>query len=331
MIYISKLKFFFIIFIITFIFLEIFIRIIDRNCYSILPLYFKNNYFSLIENSSFCVKFTGHPYSNYKTNNFGIRINNLQSEGEKYLLIGDSQAMGYGINFEDHFLFKYLNKKNNINLEILASPHNDINNITSFTNFYKFDYTKYNKVFVMINLGVDIDRFVFGWQKNWNKSNTSVDIFLSKYLKIYPYTKNIFKKNKISFRPAINPLINYLSIDESKLLIDQIINQYINFLENNNIKNYEFIIIPPAWYLDHEQIYKYKKYYNKLEFDNLIKNISYYDLFMEKIIDSFFLIFKSKKIKNKIIQEIHFKNEDLFQKNNYHLNIKGHDAISKIL
>ncbi|SVD14176.1 uncharacterized protein METZ01_LOCUS367030, partial [marine metagenome] len=103
-IFFYTIKFFFIITISIF-FLEILVRISDQNCYSILPIYFDNGHSTFIKNESFCVKYTGHPKTAYKTDKFGIRVNNKesQSDGFENLLIGDSQAMGYGINFEDHF------------------------------------------------------------------------------------------------------------------------------------------------------------------------------------------------------------------------------------
>ena len=62
-------------FIFSIAFLEIFIRVIDKNCYSILPFYFDENHSSMLKNEEYCVKYKGHPYAIYKTNKFGIRIN----------------------------------------------------------------------------------------------------------------------------------------------------------------------------------------------------------------------------------------------------------------
>ena len=123
-------------------FLEILLRISDQNCYSILPIYFDNGHSTLIKKESFCVKYTGHPKSIYKTDKFGIRVNNKESQnnGFENLLIGDSQAMGYGINFEDHFLHKYLRNNEYGNLEILAAPHNDLKSINSFVKINNFNF-----------------------------------------------------------------------------------------------------------------------------------------------------------------------------------------------
>ncbi len=317
-------------------FLEIFLRISDQNCYSILPFYFDNGHSTLIKNESFCVKYTGHPKSTYKTDKFGIRVNNQESQnnGIENLLIGDSQAMGYGINFEDHFLFKYLDNNNLGSLIILATPHNDIKSINSFVENNNFRFDKYKKIFIMFNLGIDLDRFVFGWQNNWNNSNSFIEIQFFKYFRLYPYLKNIYlklKKYHFTFRPSINPYFYYITKKEENYLIDEIINQYSIFLNNNKITNYEFIVIAPAWYIDNNQINKYKSYYTDYQFDNLNKNLPYYVEKMENNINYFKQVLDSKGFKNIIIDKIIFHDEDLFHENNYHLNLKGHEKISNIL
>ena len=322
------------IFIFSIAFLEIIIRVIDKNCYSILPFYFDENHSSMLKNEEYCVKYKGHPYAIYKTNKFGIRMNNRNKDFESYsLLIGDSQALGYGVNFEDHFLYKYLNYQFDEGLEILAAPHNDLKSIKSFTeqnNFYFFDYSK---VYFLINMGMDIDRYVFGWQKNWNNSNSVFELKLSKIFRIYPYIKNIYlkmKKYHFTFRPSINPYLDYLTDQESNYLIKSIIENYILFVKENSINNFEFIIIAPAWYIDKNQIHKYKNYYNEEEFADLENNYDYYFQSMKINIQEAKKIFKTNNINFKIIDNIK-SSKDLFLLNNYHLNLIGHDNISNIL
>ena len=269
-IFFYTIKFFFILTISIFL-LEILLRISDQNCYSILPIYFDNGHSTFIKNESFCVKYTGHPKSTYKTDEFGIRVNNKESQNNDFenLLIGDSQAMGYGINFEDHFLFKYLDNNNLGNLKILATPHNDIKSINSFVENNNFKFDKYKKIFIMFNLGIDLDRFVFGWQNNWNNSNNFIEIQFFKYFRLYPYLKNIYlklKKYHFTFRPSVNPYLDFITDQEANYLINEIIDQYLSFLNENKILNYEFIIIAPAWYIDKNQINKYQSYYSKDQF-----------------------------------------------------------------
>ena len=320
----------------TILLLEILLRVSDQNCYSILPIYFDNGHSSLIKNESFCVKYTGHPKSIYKTDKFGIRFNDKENHNNEYdnLLIGDSQAMGYGINFEDHFLYKYLDNNNSGSLQILAAPHNDIRSINLFAESNNFKFNQYKKIFIMFNLGVDLDRFVFGWKNNWNISNNYFEIKLSKFLRLYPYIKNIYLKSRryhFTFRPSINPYLDFIDNQEVDFLINLIIDQYLSFLNKNKILNYEFILIAPAWYIDKNQINKYQSYYSKDQFKDLKINYPYYEKSMKKHISYFRKIFKTKKIKNKIIEKIISNEKDLFHKNNYHLNINGHEKISNSL
>ena len=165
--------------------LELSIRLFDSNCYAILPIYFEKEHSTFLKNQNICVKYTGHPKSVYITNQFGFRVNTkTESNYKNFLLIGDSQALGYGINIEEHFLYKHLNKKNDNNLEIMAAPHNDLKSIQAFSKNNKINFNSYEKVYAMLNLGMDIDRYFFGWRKNWNISNTYNELQLSKYFRI---------------------------------------------------------------------------------------------------------------------------------------------------
>ena len=315
--------------------LEALLRVSDRNCYSILPIYFDNKHSTLIKDDSFCVKYTGHPKSTYKTNKYGIRINDNNNKiDDKNLLIGDSQAMGYGINFKDHFLYKYLKKNKYGNLEILAAPHNDLKSINSFVKTNNFNFIEYNKIFIMFNLGVDLDRFIFGWQNNWNISNNYIEIKLSKFLRIYPYVKNVylkFKKYHFTFRPSINPYFDYLTDQEIDYLINEIVKQYLLFVNKNRITNFEFIVIAPAWYIDRNQINKYESYYSKDQFKNLKINYTYFEKSLKRHLNYFEKAFKARNISYKIIDKNIYNENDLFQSNNYHLNISGHKQVSDAL
>ena len=186
----------------------------------------------------------------------------------------------------------------------------------------------------MFNLGIDLDRFVFGWHNNWNNSNDYIEIKLFKYFRLYPYLKNIYlklKKYHFTFRPSVNPYFNYINNQEANYLINEIINQYSIFINNYKITNYEFIVIAPAWYIDNNQINKYQSYYSKDQFKNLKKNLPHYIERMKNNINYFKQALKSKGFNNTIIDNIVFFDQDLFHENNYHLNIKGHEKISNIL
>ena len=312
--------------------LELSIRLFDSNCYAILPIYFEKQHSTFIKNQNICVKYTGHPKSTYIINESGFRINiKNESNNKNFLLIGDSQALGYGVNIEDHFLYKYLNKKNSNNLEIMAAPHNDLKSIQAFSKNNTLNYDNYEKVYVMFNLAMDIDRFFFGWRENWNISNTYNELQLSKYFRIYPYLKIIYlklKKYHFTIRPAINPYLDYASDDEVEVIFNQIINKYLNFFDVNKIKKYEFIIIAPAWYIDNNQISKFKNFYTEKEYTDLQKNISYYNRRMQNHIQFLENIFIAKNLNNNIIKNIKKDDEDLFQINNYHLSKYGHEQIA---
>ena len=136
----------------------------------------------------------------------------------------------------------------------------------------------------------------------------------------------------ISYKTNLNYTSYYfITNQEANYLIDEIINQYSIFFDKNKIINHEFIVIAPAWYIDNNQINKYKSYYSDYQFDNLKKNLPHYLEKMKNNINSFKEILDSKGFKNIIIDKIIFHDEDLFHENNYHLNLKGHEKISNIL
>ena len=324
---------FILLFFCSFIILEILIRVVDENCYSFFPVYIENKIEKLPKNKNFCAKYTGHPKAFYSTNNYGLRVknNNVKNDFKKYLLIGDSQAMGYGINFDDHFLNKYLNSKNDANLEILAAPTFRLESLNNFNKINDdFNFLKYEKIYFFLNLWVDIDRFVLSWDENWRIKNKKFDIEISKYLRSYEYIKKIINFSQKRKGQPYNLYFNFLTDDEIEYLIYAIIDQYKLFIDTNSIKQYQFIILPPAWYFDKNQLKKFNFGFENEEFLNLLNDYDYYYNLMKNNLDII-----SKKLKKDGIDYIlidQLENpESSFLKTDYHLNEIGHDKVSKKL
>ena len=324
---------FILLFFCSFIILEILIRVVDENCYSFFPVYMENEIEKLPKNKNFCAKYTGHPKAFYSTNNYGLRVknNNIKNDFKKYLLIGDSQAMGYGINFDDHFLNKYLNSKNDANLEILAAPTFRLESLNNFNKINDdFNFLKYEKIYFFLNLWVDIDRFVLSWDENWRIKNKKFDIEVSKYLRSYEYIKKIVNFSQKRKGQPYNLYFNFLTDDEIEYLIYAIIDQYKLFIDTNSIKQYQFIILPPAWYFDKNQLKKFNFGFENEEFLNLLNDYDYYYNLMKNNLDII-----SKKLKKDGIDYIlidQLENpESSFLKTDYHLNEIGHDEVSKKL
>ena len=324
---------FILLFFCSFIILEILIRVVDENCYSFFPVYIENKIEKLPKNKNFCAKYTGHPKAFYSTNNYGLRVknNNVKNDFKKYLLIGDSQAMWYGINFDDHFLNKYLNSKNDANLEILAAPTFRLESLNNFNKINDdFNFLKYEKIYFFLNLWVDIDRFVLSWDENWRIKNKKFDIEISKYLRSYEYIKKIINFSQKRKGQPYNLYFNFLTDDEIEYLIYAIIDQYKLFIDTNSIKQYQFIILPPAWYFDKNQLKKFNFGFENEEFLNLLNDYDYYYNLMKNNLDII-----SKKLKKDGIDYIlidQLENpESSFLKTDYHLNEIGHDKVSKKL
>ena len=324
---------FILLFFCSFIILEILIRVVDENCYSFFPVYIENKIEKLPKNKNFCAKYTGHPKAFYSTNNYGLRVknNNIKNDFKKFLLIGDSQAMGYGINFDDHFLNKYLNSKNDANLEILAAPTFRLKSLNNFTKVNDdFNFLKYEKIYFFLNLWVDIDRFVLSWDENWIIKNKKFDIEISKYFRSYEYIKKIVNFSQKRKGQPYNLYFNFLTDDEIEYLIYAIIDQYKLFIDTNSIKQYQFIILPPAWYFDKNQLKKFNFGFENEEFLNLLNDYDYYYNLMKNNLDII-----SKKLKKDGIDYIlidQLENpESSFLKTDYHLNEIGHDEVSKKL
>ena len=322
---------FILLFFCSFIILEILIRVVDENCYSFFPVYIENKIEKLPKNKNFCAKYTGHPKAFYSTNNYGLRVknNNVKNDFKKYLLIGDSQAMGYGINFDDHFLNKYLNSKNDANLEILAAPTFRLQSLNNFTKVNDdFNFLKYEKIYFFLNLWVDIDRFVLSWDENWRIKNKKFDIEVSKYLRSYEYIKKIVNFSQKRKGQPYNLYFNFLTDDEIEYLIYAIVDQYKLFIDTNSIKQYQFIILPPAWFFDKNQLKKFNYGFENEEFLNLFNDYNYYYNKMQNNLEII-----SKKLKKDGIDYFlidHFDNpERSFLKTDYHLNENGHDEVFK--
>ena len=322
---------FILLFFCSFIILEIFIRVVDENCYSFFPVYVENEIVTLPKNKNFCAKYTGHPKAFYSTDNYGLRVNNnkLENDYNKYLLIGDSQAMGYGINFNDHFLYKYLSINKDANLEILAALTFRLESLNNFTKINDdFNFLKYEKIYFFLNLWADIDRFILSWDENWRIKNKKFDIEVSKYLRSYEYIKKIVNFSKKRKGQPYNLYFNFLTDDEIEYLIYAIVDQYKLFIDTNSIKQYQFIILPPAWYFDKNQLKKFNYGFQDKEFLNLFND---YDYYYNKMKTNLEII--SKKLKKEGIDYIlidQLENpEKSFLKTGYHLNEVGHDEVFK--
>jgi len=322
---------FILLFFCSFIILEILIRVVDENCYSFFPVYLENEIEKLPKNKNFCAKYTGHPKAFYSTDDYGLRVKNnkIKNNQNVYLLIGDSQAMGYGINFDDHFLHKYLSSNKNAHLEILASPTFRLKSLNNFKKVNDdFNFQKYEKIFFFLNLWVDIDRFVLSWDENWIIKNKKFDIEISKYFRSYEYIKKIVNFSQKRKGQPYNLYFNFLTDDEIEYLIYAIVDQYKLFIDTNSIKQYQFIILPPAWYFDKNQLKKFNYGLENKEFLSLFND---YDYYYNKMQNNLEII--SKKLKEDGIDYFlidHFDNpERSFLKTDYHLNEIGHDEVFK--
>jgi len=239
--------------------------------------------------------------------------------------------MGYGINFDDHFLNKYLNSKKDANLEILAAPTFRLESLNNFNKINDdFNFLKYEKIYFFLNLWVDIDRFVLSWDENWRIKNKKFDIEVSKYLRSYEYIKKIVNFSQKRKGQPYNLYFNFLTDDEIEYLIYAIIDQYKLFIDTNSIKQYQFIILPPAWYFDKNQLKKFNFGFENEEFLNLLNDYDYYYQLMKNNLEII-----SKKLKKDGIDYIlidQLENpESSFLKTDYHLNEIGHDEVSKKL
>ena len=322
---------FIVLFFCSFIILEILIRVVDENCYSFFPVYMENEIEKLPKNKNFCAKYTGHPKAFYSTNNYGLRVknNNIKNDFKKYLLIGDSQAMGYGINFDDHFLNKYLNSKNDANLEILAAPTFRLQSLNNFNKINDdFNFLKYEKIYFFLNLWVDIDRFVLSWDENWRIKNKKFDIEVSKYFRSYEYIKKIVNFSQKRKGQPYNLYFNFLTDDEIEYLIYEIIDQYKLFIDTNSIKQYQFIILPPAWYFDKNQLKKFNFGFENEEFLNLFNDYEYYYNKMKNNLEILSKKFKKDGINYILIDQLD-NPKTSFLKTDYHLNENGHDEVFK--
>ena len=322
---------FIVLFFCSFIILEILIRVVDENCYSFFPVYMENEIEKLPKNKNFCAKYTGHPKAFYSTNNYGLRVknNNIKNDFKKYLLIGDSQAMGYGINFDDHFLNKYLNSKKDANLEILAAPTFRLESLNNFNKINDdFNFLKYEKIYFFLNLWVDIDRFVLSWDENWRIKNKKFDIEVSKYFRSYEYIKKIINFSQKRKGQPYNLYFNFLTDDEIEYLIYAIIDQYKLFIDTNSIKQYQFIILPPAWYFDKNQLKKFNFGFENEEFLNLFNDYEYYYNKMKNNLEILSKKFKKDGINYILIDQLD-NPKTSFLKTDYHLNENGHDEVFK--
>ena len=164
----------------------------------------------------------------------------------------------------------------------------------------------------------------------WKLKNKKFDIEVSKYFRSYEYIKKIVNFSQKRKGQPYNLYFNFLTDDEIEYLIYAIIDQYKLFIDTNSIKQYQFIILPPAWYFDKNQLKKFNFGFENEEFLNLLNDYDYYYHLMKNNLEII-----SKKLKKDGIDYIlidQLENpESSFLKTDYHLNEIGHDEVSKKL
>ena len=164
----KKFFFNFIIFIFTFIVLDLlFSNFINKDTFRYACYNYEIDFYLLIPNCTALEKFeaTGSKFK-VKTNNRGYRYNGIKKNHiskEEILILGDSQAYGVGLNYEDTFVGKIENNYNEYEVSNLAVPsyspsiyHYQLKNLIR-------EGRKPKKIFLILDI-IDLSQESFRWK-----------------------------------------------------------------------------------------------------------------------------------------------------------------------
>ncbi len=322
------------------------LRLFHKNCKPIVPYRLEQRIPLLPPNAQFWSSFPGHQTSKYVTNDIGVRIFHAdlrkQNNEGGILVVGDSQALGWGVNFDETFasllaedLLGDFRKA-----RILASPGMDPEHALFAVNLYAHRYPEHQKVTILaLNLGNDLDEIYIGRQGIRSKPTGRISFWLA--MNSYLYLDLILAKKKIFgfedvIPPGINPVLYALQEEERMFLAEHTVKLLLETIKRiPSSENVLVFLMPPDFRVKASQIDKYRRYYRSdRDFMKWKIQVPRFSKMMMDIENYIFKRLESEQVKVVNFVEI-AKNVDsvneLFDNYSHHLTPKAHHIVAEAI
>jgi hypothetical protein len=326
--------------------LELSARLIHKGRLPILPYAFDNGVPYLPACSDSQVSFYGSPSIRYMTDAGGARIGTPRLRhvppANGVLVLGDSQALGYMLEFDESFGSLVAAKLcgNTNAARLLAAPANHPGFFEETLKRYSTHGLDRQELFILaINMGNDLDelyaevslpeprntRAAYAWLQC--HSLAAMDLVLLKAR----------REQARERRAGVNPILYLLDSAERIILARQVVRYVVQALAQARANHKLVLIIPADIQFDPEQMAKYRRYYSdeegfrsmfvrRNEFAGMLRAIEQY--IAAKLIEQGVCVLRFSELAanwNSV--------EGIFDENSHHLTAASHrllaDAILK--
>ncbi|RMB12352.1 hypothetical protein [Eilatimonas milleporae] len=251
--------------------MEIVLRLVFAGLPTIPFFYQETGIPSLYQNDNVLVSFPDRPPVRYKTNSMGARIHETAdpdaAPSSGTLVIGDSQALGYGLDFEDTFGFRVHQRLFQDNgVRIFASPSTDMELLSNavcggaLTNEMSAAL-----MVVVVNLGNDLDEIYLGGRTRRGTASSGLHRFLLRHSRIYmrlaiARSRGILMTHAL---PGVNPILYNLTAAERVTLADEMVRHIQAVLACGPEAAQKIVVLMPSdFQVDPDELLKYGPFSN---------------------------------------------------------------------
>jgi hypothetical protein len=316
-------------------------RIVHLGKYPLLPYYFEAGAPRLPGNCNIRVSFYGAPTNQFVTDAGGARIadapSSMTSLKTGVFVIGDSQALGYTVEFKQTFasLVAAQLTGDPANARILAAPAVTPEAFHSMLNNYEGGRIPQQKLFIaVVNLGNDLDEI---YAEGLNPSpvrTSSQERFLLQHS--FTYMDWVLLRSNRSTNPnepaGVNPILYMLAPDERIVLAREVVDNLDSFLKTAaaNADNRIVVIVPSDFQVNRREFLKYRKYYRSNSyFASWNDRIPVFAQMMNSVEN-----YMADRLKNQGYTVVQFSqlkgihDSEVFDDSSHHLNANGHRLLA---
>lgn len=245
----------------------------------LLPYRFDHGAARLPPNLNLRAAFGAHPSNQYVTDAWGARIERpvlaLSRLREGVIALGDSQILGYMLNFEDTFssLVAAHLIGNREAARLLAAPANHIENMREALEQYNASGAEAQRLLIAgVNLGNDLDE-MYSEAMYWTRYHSS---YLDDWMLTHSFLWMDWTLIRTQHIPTtsdpvgVNRILYMLDSPERVCLAREAVRTLEEFLDSPSVNAQQkiVVIIPADIQIDPKQFQKYRRYYGgDKEFD----------------------------------------------------------------
>ena len=339
--YVLKLLF---ICLVSAIFLEVVLRIIQGTKKPFIPYLITQHTAYLPSNAEFTSTLAGNIRANYVTDDVGARTADTSARTKSreggVFVVGDSQAMGWGVEFKDTFASYVAGQVSDDPTKawILASPSTDPEQSLFTIKRYTHSHNEPQKATILVlNLGNDLDEIFLARQQSRTDSSPAW-LWLTMKSTLCMDVRILINKATgadYTLTPGVNPILYAMLPDEQLFLADRTVDVMIKAAKVVPRSEYLLMLITPAdIQIDPAQFDKYRSYYDQEEFDSWKGKMVEFSNRMQEIEDYLARQLESRGqnvIKASTVIRKNGSLDEIFDAYSHHLTSKGHQLVAQQL